>query len=303
MRETFLLWQRGIVCNSYRFNMATIEIISTGVGLSVQDRGRPGWRHMGVLSGGAMDRYSAEAANRLLGNRLDAPVLEVLMQGAKLRVLEDTWIALAGANLGCAHAPWTASEVKAGTVLSFPVNRSGLWAYLAVPGGFAVDRWFGSASVDVRNGLGEPLVKGTQLSAALRMPNATVDRVGRRVLLPPLQREFPKSVELEVLPGPQFDAFTESDRDQLVTAEWTVSARSDRTGFRLEGPILSVPESIRSEPVLPGSFQVPGNGQPIITMADGPTVGGYAKIAVLCEADLNWIAQCRIGQSVRFKWS
>ena len=88
--------------------MPVIEIISTGVGLSVQDYGRPGWRRFGVPPGGVMDRSSAAAANRLLGNRADAPVLEVLMQGAKLRVLKDTWIAIAGADLGCAIAPWTA---------------------------------------------------------------------------------------------------------------------------------------------------------------------------------------------------
>ncbi len=282
--------------------MATIEIISVGVGLSIQDRGRSGWRQFGVPSGGAMDRYSAGAANRLLGNRADAPVLEVLMQGAKLRVLEDTWIALSGADLGCELAPWTACEVRAGTVLHFPVNHSGLWAYIAVPGGFEVDRWFGSASVDARNGLGAPLKKGSQLSAVLREPNASVERVGRRVLVPERQREFSASAEFELLPGPQFDLFEAEARAQLVAAEWTVSARSDRTGYRLEGPQLEVPDSIRSEAVLPGSFQIPGNGQPIITMADGPTVGGYAKPAVLREADLDRLAQCRPRTRVTFKW-
>ncbi|CAA6696417.1 MULTISPECIES: biotin-dependent carboxyltransferase family protein [unclassified Lentimonas] len=283
--------------------MATIEILSTGVGLSIQDGGRFGWRQFGVPSGGAMDRYSAEAANRLLGNRANAPVLEVLMQGAKLRVLEDTWIALAGADLGCPLSPWTASEVKAGTVLHFPVNRSGLWAYIAVPGGFEADHWFGSASVDARNGLGESLKTGSQLSAVLREPNASVERVGRRVLLPELQKVFPSSAEFEVLPGPQFDLFEPEARAQLVASEWTVSARSDRTGYRLDGPELSVPESIRSEPVLPGSFQIPGNGQPIVTMTDGPTVGGYAKLAILREADLGRLAQCRPGTKVTFIWA
>ncbi len=282
--------------------MATIEIISKGVGLSVQDKGRVGWRHMGVPRGGAMDRASAQAANRLLGNRLDAPVLEILMQGAKLRVLEDTWIALAGADLGCALAPWTACEVKAGAVLSFPVNRSGLWAYLAVPGGFDVGRWFGSASVDARNGLGTPLRSGSQLEAATSGASYGFDRVGRRVLALDLQRDFLSAPLFELLPGPQFGLFSPEAREQLVSAKWTVSARSDRTGFRLEGPQLAVPESIKSEPVLPGSFQIPGNGQPIVTMADGPTVGGYAKLAVLKEADLDWLAQCRPGTQLTFKW-
>lgn len=282
--------------------MAKIEIISTGVGLSIQDFGRPGWRRFGVPPSGVMDRSSAAAANRLLGNRSDAPVLEVLMQGAKLRVLEDTWLAIAGADLGCAIAPWTAVEVSAGTVLQFPVNRSGLWSYVAVPGGFNAGRWFGSASVDSRNGLGQPLERDSQLSALTSGATFGYERVGRRILAAELQRDFSIPMEFELLPGPQFEMFSSEARAQLVSAEWTVSPRSDRTGFRLEGPVLEVPDSIRSEPVLPGSFQVPGNGQPIVTMVDGPTVGGYAKCAILREADIDWLAQCRPGTKVRLKW-
>ncbi len=280
--------------------MPVIEIISTGVGLSVQDYGRPGWRRFGVPPGGVMDRSSAAAANRLLGNRADAPVLEVLMQGAKLRVLEDTWIAIAGADLGCAIAPWTACAVSAGTILQFPMNRSGLWAYVAVPGGFDADRWFGSASVDSRNGLGRPLERGVQLSAVTSASSFKYERVGRRVLAAELQRDFSRPMEFELLPGPQFDLFSSQARADLVSSEWTVSPRSDRTGFRLEGPALNVPDSIRSEPVLPGSFQIPGSGLPIVTMVDGPTVGGYAKIAILREADLDWLAQCRPGTKIGF---
>jgi biotin-dependent carboxylase-like uncharacterized protein len=280
--------------------MPVIEIISTGVGLSVQDYGRPGWRRFGVPPGGVMDRSSAAAANRLLGNRADAPVLEVLMQGAKLRVLEDTWIAIAGADLGCAIAPWTACAVSAGTVLQFPMNRSGLWAYVAVPGGFDADRWFGSASVDSRNGLGRPLERGVQLSAVTSASSFEYERVGRRVLAAELQRDFSRPMEFELLPGPQFDLFSSQARADLVSSEWTVSPRSDRTGFRLEGPALNVPDSIRSEPVLPGSVQIPGSGLPIVTMVDGPTVGGYAKIAILREADLDWLAQCRPGTKIGF---
>lgn len=280
--------------------MPVIEIISTGVGLSVQDYGRPGWRRFGVPPGGVMDRSSAAAANRLLGNRADAPVLEVLMQGAKLRVLEDTWIAIAGADLGCAIAPWTACAVSAGTILQFPMNRSGLWAYVAVPGGFDADRWFGSASVDSRNGLGRPLERGVQLSAVTSASSFGYERVGRRVLAAELQRDFSRPMEFELLPGPQFDLFSSQARADLVSSEWTVSPRSDRTGFRLEGPALNVPDSIRSEPVLPGSFQIPGSGLPIVTMVDGPTVGGYAKIAILREADLDWLAQCRPGTKIGF---
>ena len=80
---------------------AQLEVLSTGVGISIQDLGRLGWRGFGVPLGGAMDRTAAAMANELLGNSACAPVLEVAMQGARLRMLEDCWVALTGADLGC----------------------------------------------------------------------------------------------------------------------------------------------------------------------------------------------------------
>lgn len=279
-----------------------LEILSTGVGLSIQDAGRAGWRRFGVPVGGAMDRYSLAAANRLLGNREAAPVLEIMLQGAKLKVLADTWLALAGADLGCGIEPWTAQRVSAGEVLTFPQARSGLFAYLAVPGGVVADHWFGSASVDARNGLGCVLQKGMQLSAVESAPQVSTEGVSLRRLLKDDRRDFDREVSFELLRGPQYALFSESAREALVASSWRVSARSDRTGFRLEGPVLEVPASIPSEPVLPGSFQVPGNGQPIVTMVDGPTVGGYAKLAVLRDADIDRLAQCAPGTQISFQW-
>lgn len=281
---------------------AILEILSTGVGLSIQDAGRAGWRRFGVPVGGAMDRYSMAAANRLLGNREEAPVLEIMLQGAKLKVLADTWLALAGADLGCRIEPWTALRVSAGEVLTFPQAGSGLFAYLAVPGGVVADRWFGSASVDARNGLGGVLKKGMSLAAVQSAPWVSTEGVSLRRLLKEDRRDFGDAVNFELLRGPQYALFAESAREALVAAPWRVSARSDRTGFRLEGPVLEVPASIPSEPVLPGSFQVPGNGQPIVTMVDGPTVGGYAKLAVLQDGDIDRLAQCAPGTQISFQW-
>ncbi len=282
---------------------AQFEVLATGVGLSIQDAGRVGWRGYGVPSGGAMDRAAARMANELLGNTPTAPVLELALQGARLRVLEDCWVALCGAELGTSLKPWSAQLLKAGDVLDFRGGTSGLWAYLAVPGGFVAERFFGSASVDLRNGLGQALVRGSLLHAAEPAPRISDDGVVTRQWIPEMQRHYATKLTVDLLPGPQFDLFTHSSREQLVASDWIVSPAIDRTGFRLEGPVLEVPESIPSEPVIPGSFQVPGNGQPIITMADGPTVGGYAKIAVLKDADLDWVAQCRPGTKLKFRWA
>lgn len=280
-----------------------IKVLATGVGLSVQDQGRLGWRRFGVPPSGAMDRYAAVWANQLLGNAPHAPVLEIAMQGAKFRVLEDTWMALAGADNSAELQAWTAVPVQAGTELDFTRPKAGIWSYLAVPGGFEVDHYFKSASVDARNGIGKIIRVGAVLNAAAHKPAIADTGVSARSVRPDLQRDYSKPPVLQLLPGPQYATFSKSAKSQMVESAWTISAALDRTGFRLEGPELDVPQSIPSEPVLPGSFQVPGNGQPIVTLYDGPTVGGYPKIAVLREADLDWFVQCKPGMKVRFQWA
>ena len=279
------------------------EVTATGTGLALQDGGRVGWRRFGVPPGGALDGYAMRAANRLLGNPLEAPVLEVFRQGACLRLLEPCWVGLAGAD-SCANLPaWTARRLPSGAWLDFSKKAAGVFSYLAVPGGFCGERWFDSVSVDPRIGLGAPLTKGSILEAAEMTPGPIASRVVARQLDSELRRDDEAAPVFALLPGPQFESFSSGAPEALVSSSWTVSPRSDRTGYRLEGPSLAVPESIPSEPVLAGSFQVPGNGQPIITMADGPTVGGYPKLAVLREADRDRLAQCGPGTQVRFRWA
>jgi biotin-dependent carboxylase-like uncharacterized protein len=280
-----------------------IEIVSIGSGLTLQDAGRAGWRRFGVPPGGAMDPASLALANRLLGNRPDAAALEITLQGARIHVIHATWLALAGADFSPSLAAPSARLVAAGSVLDFDQKRAGRYAYLAVPGGFNAPMWFGSVATDPRNGLGQPLSKGTRLRARSAEPLASVEGVARRC---PSEAPDPlpgKSAQFDVLRGPQFRAFNPEARRILVDTEWTLSLRSDRTGYRLEGAALPVPTSIPSEPVLPGSLQIPGGGAPIVTMPDGPTVGGYAKIAVLRERDLSRFAQCPPQTKIRFLWT
>jgi biotin-dependent carboxylase-like uncharacterized protein len=280
-----------------------LKVLSTGSGMALQDAGRSGWLRYGVPGAGAVDREAMRAANRLLGNRPDAPVLEILLQGAKLKLLEDTWIALAGANSCFALPAWTAREFKAGELIELAAKAEGLFAYLAVPGGFAGDRWFGSVSVDLRNGLGQAIKPGDKLSSKQKIPKISTEGIARRLLFEEQRGGDGAQQTFQLLPGPQFEAFSKSAREMLVKSDWLVSHQFDRTGYRLEGPKLKVPASIPSEPVLPGSFQVPGSGLPIVTMVDGPTVGGYPKIAVLRETDRDRLAQCAPGTQLTFRWA
>lgn len=279
-----------------------LELLDPGLWTSLQELGRQGWKRFGVPPGGALDRHAARAANLLVGNLPRAPVLEILLQGVRLRARCRIEVAITGAGAVLPGGTgWRTLRLEPGRELSFPAPAAGLWTYLAVPGGFAGPRWFGSVSVFPRGGLGERLVAGAVLGRAEAPTGAPPPAIGLRWLDPAQQRDYLRPPPLPVWPGPQWDLFREADRVGFFDRPWTISARSDRTGYRLEGtPLARIAESIPSEPVLPGSIQIPPDGSPIITMRDGPTVGGYPKLGLVNPLHLSWLAQCRPGQQVRF---
>ncbi|MGB0582555.1 MAG: biotin-dependent carboxyltransferase family protein [Limisphaerales bacterium] len=278
-----------------------LEIVSPGMGMTVQDLGRIGWRRFGVPMSGAMDDHSLRIANQLVGNPPGTPGLEMLLQGQRIRVREDAWISVTGADSSSTIADWHAAKVHKGSEIVFPVNRSGVWIYLAVAGGVTAPSWFGSASVCPRAQIGSALQSGDQLFRATESSVQLPGAVAGRVAAWEEQRNFQKPPVFRVWPGPQRDWFSESELDRFFENSWKISSQSDRTGYRLEGEPISVPDrGLISEPVRIGSVQIPPNGQPIVTMRDGPTVGGYPKIGMLDPRDLSWLVQCRPGQDVQF---
>jgi len=281
---------------------AVLQVLDAGLGISLQDAGRPGWRRFGVPVSGWMDAHAAGWANRLLENEPSCAVIEMLFQGAKLEMRRAAWIAVCGAETEASVPLWRAYRAAAGEIVSFGPCRFGVWAYLAVEGGFAGERRFGSLSYYARGSLGLPLEKNSSLdqerSCSLNLPRGVLGRSTsweerRDYLQPPCIR---------VWAGPQWKSFSPADREVFLTSRWTVTNASDRVGYRLSGPVLKPsPVEIPSEPVRMGSIQVPENGQPIITLRDGPTVGGYPKIALVDTPDLSWVAQTRPGQALRFQ--
>ena len=90
----------------------------------------------------------------------------------------------------------------------------------------------------------------------------------------------------------------------FLSETWRVGASSDRVGCRLEGPRLRHrgTAEIVSDGMLPGSVQVPPDGRPIVMLADGPTTGGYPKLATVVSADLPALAQLVPGEGeLRFE--
>ena len=211
-------------------------------------------------------------------------------------------IALTGAAVSGDDQRWQTRRLEAGEILRFEQPAHGVWSYLACAGGFDAPRWFGSVSTFPRGELGRPLARGDLLHASEFRIAASSSAIGARWLQPAEQRNYRDPAMLRVWKGPQWESFEASTRDNFFQARWEISAQSDRTGYRLIGPTLPPPPAgIPSEPVLPGSIQVPPNGQPILTMRDGPTVGGYPKLGLLDPQDLSRLAQCRPGQSVQFQ--
>jgi biotin-dependent carboxylase-like uncharacterized protein len=279
-----------------------LRMLDPGLGATFQDRGRVGWRRYGIPLSGCMDPHSADCANRLLENVPTAAVIELLLQNAKFETLQDVWVAICGADVECSVPTWRAHHLSAGEIISIQQCRTGLWSYLAVEGGFAAPEFFGSASSYPRGGLGGNLLPLQVLirnsASRLRLPRGVSGRVASWTD----RRDYGSPPWIRVYMGPQWKNFSVVDRDRFLTGEWKVTSQSDRVGYRLEGPVLKPePAEIISEPVRVGSVQVPENGSPIITMRDGPTVGGYPKIALVDEPDLSWVAQVRPGQSLRFQ--
>lgn len=275
-----------------------LEIIAPGMGLSVQDLGRPGFRRFGVPGGGAMDPAAAIDANRLLENQPTEAVLELCGRGHRFRVKESLWVALSGANTPTPGRAITV-RLQAGETLEIPAGPlSGLWTYLAIPGGVAETRCLGSAAASPRIGLGRLLRSGDLVRGNPASERSWPLAVARRSIF-----HAPTSAtgRLRVWQGPQWDWFSESTRSAFFETAWLISPQSDRTGYRLLGPSLVSPaHEMTSEPVLPGSIQIPPNGLPIVTMPDGPTLGGYPKLGLIEPEDLIALAQSPPGTRVRF---
>ena len=104
--------------------------------------------------------------------------------------------------------------------------------------------------------------------------------------------------------GPQDDHFTAEALDAFLDETYSLSADSDRVGCRLKGAADRGhgTSEIVSDGMVPGCIQVPPDGQPIVMLADGPTTGGYPKIATVITADLGRLAQLVPGEGrVRFE--
>ncbi len=285
--------------------MITLEILDTGPLAVVQDLGRAGLAHLGVGRSGAADRRSHTLANRLVANPDDRATVEVTFGGFSARVRGgDVDIAVTGADTnpavnGKLFGTNSIRHVRDGQVISMSAPRTGLRSYLAVRGGFCVQPVLGSRSCDMMSAIGpSPLSPGDELPVGEHTDDyPELDQA-------PVAAISAQLVELQVLPGPRDDWFT--DPDALVHTIWMASDRSDRVGMRLQGRPLRYrypDRQLPSEGATRGAIQVPPNGLPVILGPDHPVTGGYPVVGVIVDEDIDKVAQVRPGQHVRLHWA
>jgi biotin-dependent carboxylase-like uncharacterized protein len=291
----------------------SLQVLSPGLLTTLQDAGRRGYRQLGVGVSGAADRHSLRLANLLVGNPPDCAALEITLTGPRLRFARAVRIALCGGRIEarCAGVDlpgWQPITLPAGAELELGALRSGCRSYLAIGGGLELQPVLGSASTDLRGGFGgwhgRALARDDRIALRPDPEAVAVDapQIARWSINPRPDLELADDTELccvlHLMPGPE----RSRPAAALTAGEWTVAPASDRQGLRLQGLQLQADgdRQLISSPVLPGTVQLPADGQPILLLADAQTVGGYPRIGQLASADLPRAAQLRPGARLRF---
>ncbi|HEV2094826.1 MAG TPA: biotin-dependent carboxyltransferase family protein [Rubrobacter sp.] len=296
-----------------------IRVKSPGLLTTVQDTGRFGEYAIGMPPSGAMDVFSYQVGNYLVGNEDGAAGLEITYFGPELEFTEDAVIAVTGAEMppkiNGAEAPtWETLQVREGDVLSFDYLKNGARSYLAVAGGIDVPVFMHSRSTYTLIGLGghegRALKEGDELGlGGARNGEA---QVGKRVGDGHIPR-YTKETELRVIIGLASYRLTQESMQEFLNVEWTVTPDADRVGYRYRGGELGFvereqPAGAGSDPAnvvdfgYPiGSIQVPGGVEPIVLMNDAVTGGGYATIGTVISADRDRLAQSKTNDKTRFR--
>jgi biotin-dependent carboxylase-like uncharacterized protein len=272
--------------------------------VTVQDGGRFGRLAEGIPESGPMDEEALWVANTLVGNQPNEGALEFGLFGGDFTVTGPCRVAVAGGSFAIRHngrpqAVDEAFDLRSGDALTLQPAQDANFGYLAVAGGFALQKLLGSVATHVRFGIG-PIPRGLRAGDELALRLKEPARGPR--LRATLRRPPPQARAIRVVFGPQDDRFTPHAIRTLLFGEFIVTAKADRMGFRLAGPLLShrAGADIVSDGIVAGSIQVPGNGHPIVLLADRQTTGGYPKIATVVTADLHRVAQSRVGSALRF---
>ncbi|MGI8509698.1 MAG: biotin-dependent carboxyltransferase family protein [Gemmatimonadaceae bacterium] len=280
---------------------------------TVQDLGREGYRAIGIPMSGVSDRDTALALNALLRNEPGAAMLEWAVAGGTLSFHVDVTLAFGGAKADVfvgdrIVGPYSPVHVRLGEELRVERLVRGRFLYIAVRGGIDVPLMLGSRSTLMSAGFGGHDGRRLRKGDVLRIRAGGADEsfvAAAEAVAHQAGLQHISSADDDVIPvirGPQADLFSADAWSSFLGATYSVSRASDRVGYRMDGPPLahSGAAALPSEPTCLGAIQVPNGGTPIVLMNDGPTVGGYPKIAVVRSTAMSRFAQKAPGDPVRF---
>ncbi len=260
-----------------------LAIIAPGFRTSLLSDREPGSRHLGWPLGGPADRANYLLAQALVGNTAAALACEFTLIGPTLQAEHPIAVAIVGQGFlptvnGMAVEPNHSFQLEAGDVLQVGGSREACRGYLTVAGGFTSEA--------------DKLLSVTDRLAC------PASRMRPRTLA-----QWPSWCQMadtvRVLPGPQQHLI---EVEPLYHTKWRVSTNSNRMGLRLEGTAIPLsPFEMLSEPVIPGTIQLTHQGLPILLGVDGQTIGGYAKVGYVVQADLDQLGRWQPGQSVHFE--
>lgn len=276
-----------------------LKVLKSGFYTSVQDLGRFHYRNKGVPVSGAMDELSVFKANTLLENNVTDAVLEITMTGPTLVFEEETYIALAGAEMSATlnNQPisnYKVYQVADGDILSYGKLEDGFRGYLAVKGGFKTKRMYGSCSFY------KPITFANRL-----MDGDMVPFQYNKLFKPKISEikvdSFLNETVLEVHKAPEFDILTNEQLEVVFSKEFTVANENNRMAYQLNETLTRHSVSMLTSATLPGTVQLTPAGKLIVLMKDGQTTGGYPRILQLSDKAIAILAQKRAGDSISFK--
>ena len=283
------------------------EIIRAGVNTTFQDKGRNNLYHIGIPFSGSMDNRNYLLANKLVGNKLDLPVIEFAYQGPLLKYSGDKInIAITGDVIfeirkkdnkiegNC----YESYQLENGDEIDILSTNKSVYGYFAVSGEFNLKLQWGSCSINTKANIGSNEGKKLDEGQKINISKLNFNQEKKKI------NYFNSKVEnIRVIKGTNFNYFSEEGIKNFFEKEFTVSKLSDRMGMRLEGPKIEniVSPNIKSEGLLKGVIQVPPDGNPIIMLSDHGTIGGYPKIGVVVSADYDRLVQISSGSKIKFK--
>ncbi len=277
-----------------------VTVLKPGLYTTIQDRGRFGFAKYGVPQSGAMDQFSFEFANLLLGNDKNDACIEWVIQPPTLQFNSNTRICLTGAKVDAflndqKVEMYQQIMVSKNDILTLRNCRNRQYGYVGIRSGFLTDLVLESRSFYDEITPKQKLVKGDKLEYNSNM-NSVISYA--HLSIPKNENSDSK---IEVFKGPEFDQLSNREKDLLFKSWFTITGASNRMAIQFKESISNSLPQMLTSPVLPGTVQLTPSGKLMVLMRDCQTTGGYPRVFQLTETSINTLAQTMINEQIQFQ--